>query len=86
MPDGTLPQPGGWNRFSLEVSDLTSTVEELANAGVHFRNEIVDGVGGQLRSRGATVPERHRRGCWWGADPRRGSVGKPDRTVRAGAA
>jgi catechol 2,3-dioxygenase-like lactoylglutathione lyase family enzyme len=25
MPDGTKPQPGGWNRFSLEVSDLAGT-------------------------------------------------------------
>jgi catechol 2,3-dioxygenase-like lactoylglutathione lyase family enzyme len=24
MPDGTLPTPGGWNRFSLEVDDLTA--------------------------------------------------------------
>jgi catechol 2,3-dioxygenase-like lactoylglutathione lyase family enzyme len=22
MPDGTLPEPGGWNRFMLEVSDI----------------------------------------------------------------
>ena len=29
MPDGTRPEPGGWNRFSLEVDDLTSRVEEL---------------------------------------------------------
>jgi hypothetical protein len=26
MPDGTLPQPGGWNRFSLEVTDLEHVV------------------------------------------------------------
>jgi catechol 2,3-dioxygenase-like lactoylglutathione lyase family enzyme len=47
MPDGTMPQPGGWNRFSLEVEDLAATVEELRAAGVHFRNEIVDGAGGR---------------------------------------
>lgn len=46
MPDGTLPQPGGWNRISLEVDDLAGTVEKLRAAGVHFRNEIVIGVGG----------------------------------------
>lgn len=46
MPDGTRPQPGGWNRFSLEVTDLTAAVEALRNAGVHFRNDIVTGVGG----------------------------------------
>ena len=47
MPDGTLPEPGGWNRFSLEVSDLEEVVERLRGEGVHFRNEIVTGVGGK---------------------------------------
>ncbi len=46
MPDGTVPEPGGWNRFSLEVSDLASTVEELRGCGARFRNDIVTGVGG----------------------------------------
>lgn len=47
MPDGTLPQPGGWNRFSLEVDDLAAAVETLRRAGAHFRNEVVSGVGGK---------------------------------------
>jgi catechol 2,3-dioxygenase-like lactoylglutathione lyase family enzyme len=47
MPDGTPPRPGGWNRFSLEVSDLDRVVESLRTAGVHFRNDIVSGVGGR---------------------------------------
>lgn len=47
MPDGTEPEPGGWNRFALEVSDLADTVEELRAAGAHFRNDIVTGVGGK---------------------------------------
>jgi catechol 2,3-dioxygenase-like lactoylglutathione lyase family enzyme len=47
MPDGSLPAPGGWNRFSLEVSDLDATVAALRDAGTRFRNEIVDGVGGR---------------------------------------
>ena len=47
MPDGTRPEPGGWNRFSLEVSDLAATVDELREADVHFRNDIVVGVGGK---------------------------------------
>ena len=29
MPDGTMQQPGGWNRFSIEVPDLEATVVEL---------------------------------------------------------
>jgi catechol 2,3-dioxygenase-like lactoylglutathione lyase family enzyme len=47
MPDGTLPAPGGWNRFSLEVTDLAQAVDDLRQAGVHFRNDIVEGVGGK---------------------------------------
>lgn len=47
MPDGTLPQPGGWNRFSLEVSDLAATVAALRADDAHFRNDIVEGVGGK---------------------------------------
>ncbi|HEY1618711.1 MAG TPA: VOC family protein [Streptosporangiaceae bacterium] len=47
MPDGTIPEPGGWNRFSIEVSDLAATVEALRTAGTHFRNDIVTGVGGK---------------------------------------
>jgi hypothetical protein len=47
MPDGTLPTPGGWNRFSLEVSDLSAIVDRLRTHGVHFRNDIVTGVGGK---------------------------------------
>ncbi|MGH3287099.1 MAG: VOC family protein [Streptosporangiaceae bacterium] len=47
MPDGTLPQPGGWNRFAVEVPDLDATVAELRRAGVRFRNDVVTGVGGK---------------------------------------
>jgi catechol 2,3-dioxygenase-like lactoylglutathione lyase family enzyme len=47
MPDGTLPQPGGWNRFTLEVPDLDATVARLRDAGARFRNDIVDGMGGR---------------------------------------
>lgn len=47
MPDGTLPTPGGWNRISLEVTDLDGHVTSLRAAGAHFRNEIVTGVGGR---------------------------------------
>jgi catechol 2,3-dioxygenase-like lactoylglutathione lyase family enzyme len=47
MPDGRVPEPGGWNRFSIEVADLEATVEKLRLAGTHFRNDIVAGVGGK---------------------------------------
>ncbi|HXA88992.1 MAG TPA: VOC family protein [Mycobacterium sp.] len=47
MSDGRLPEPGGWNRFMLEISDLDGEVERLREAGVRFRNDIVAGVGGK---------------------------------------
>ena len=47
MPDGTLPAPGGWNRFAIEVTDLDSLVGSLQKQGARFRNEIVSGVGGR---------------------------------------
>ena len=47
MPDGTKQEPGGWNRFAIEVDDLAATVARLRSAGAQFRNEIVTGVGGK---------------------------------------
>lgn len=47
MPDGTLPEPGGWNRFEIEVPDLDAVVASLRAHGAHFRNDIVIGVGGR---------------------------------------
>jgi catechol 2,3-dioxygenase-like lactoylglutathione lyase family enzyme len=47
MPDGTMPMPGGWNRFSLEVDDLDGLVTRLRDAGASFRNDVVTGVGGR---------------------------------------
>jgi catechol 2,3-dioxygenase-like lactoylglutathione lyase family enzyme len=47
MPDGTTPRPGGWNRFSIEIPDLSTTVTRLRRDGVQFRNNLVTGVGGK---------------------------------------
>ncbi len=47
MPDGTQQLPGGWNRFAIEVTNINSIVEELRKVGVHFRNNIVVGIGGK---------------------------------------
>ena len=47
MPDGRRPEPGGWNRFAIEVTDLEGLVSTLRDAGAKFRNEIVTGVGGK---------------------------------------
>lgn len=46
MPDGTKPEPGGWNRISIQVGDLVGIVERLRKSNVSFRNEIVHGIGG----------------------------------------
>jgi glyoxylase I family protein len=47
MPDGRQPQPGGWNRFVIEVDDLQSVVDRMKQAGVSFRNDIITGPGGK---------------------------------------
>lgn len=46
MPDGTRPVPGGWNRISLEVTDLEAEVARLRGSELRFRNEVVTGIGG----------------------------------------
>jgi catechol 2,3-dioxygenase-like lactoylglutathione lyase family enzyme len=46
MPDGRMPEPGGWNRIQIQVENLEETVQRLRAAGASFRNEIVKGAGG----------------------------------------
>jgi catechol 2,3-dioxygenase-like lactoylglutathione lyase family enzyme len=45
LADGTLPEPGGWNRISLPVADLAATVAVLRDRGVQLRTDIVTSVG-----------------------------------------
>jgi len=45
LPSGDQQMPGGWNRFAIEVRDIEQTVDALRRAGIHFRNEIVRGIG-----------------------------------------
>lgn len=47
MPDGRRPEPGGWNRLVITVGNLETRVDELKQAGLKFRNEIVTGPGGK---------------------------------------
>lgn len=47
MADGTQQAPGGWNRFAIEVEDIETMAEKLKVAGVHFRNNVITGVGGK---------------------------------------
>lgn len=46
MPDGSQPEPGGWNRFVIEVDDLAAVIEGLGADGAVFRNDVVRGPGG----------------------------------------
>lgn len=46
MPDGRKPEPGGWTRFQVIVSDIAAEVARLKGEGVSFRNEVVTGPGG----------------------------------------
>ena len=47
MADGTLPQPGGWNRFAIETPDVAQLANQLREAGARFRSDVIVGVGGK---------------------------------------
>ncbi|GLQ57780.1 VOC family protein [Devosia nitrariae] len=47
MPDGSSPQPGGWNRIQLQSDDLEAEIERLNGLGAKFRNTLVQGRGGK---------------------------------------
>jgi catechol 2,3-dioxygenase-like lactoylglutathione lyase family enzyme len=47
LADGSKPEPGGWNRFQVQVDDLDTTVAELRQAGVDFRGDTITGRGGR---------------------------------------
>lgn len=46
LPDGRTQEPGGSNRLVLQVDDLPSVITAMKNAGLHFRNEMETGPGG----------------------------------------
>jgi predicted enzyme related to lactoylglutathione lyase len=45
--DGSVPEPGGWNRLVLEVGDLDEAVSGLQKSGGRVRTEPVTGKGGR---------------------------------------
>lgn len=47
MPDGSVPAPGGWLRFQVEVTDIEATVAKLKAAGARLRSEVIAGQGGK---------------------------------------
>lgn len=53
LADGSRPEPGGWNRFQLQVDDLDAAVEDMRKVGADLRIDVIDGRGG----RQALVPD-----------------------------
>jgi len=53
LADGARPEPGGWNRFQLEVDDLDEVVAGVRKAGAELRGDVIIGRGG----RQALVPD-----------------------------
>ena len=53
LADGSRPEPGGWNRFQLQVDDLDVAVADVRKAGVDIRGDVITGRGG----RQALVPD-----------------------------
>jgi catechol 2,3-dioxygenase-like lactoylglutathione lyase family enzyme len=47
LADGTLPEPGGWNRFAIEVPDAAAAADRLSGQGVRLRSGVITGVGGK---------------------------------------
>lgn len=47
MPDGSVPAPGGWNRFQLSIDDLDDRIADLRSRGIEFRGDLVEGRGGR---------------------------------------
>jgi catechol 2,3-dioxygenase-like lactoylglutathione lyase family enzyme len=47
MPDGRVPEPGGWNRIALTVDDVEAEFSRLRAGGVQFRSDVITGVGGK---------------------------------------
>jgi catechol 2,3-dioxygenase-like lactoylglutathione lyase family enzyme len=47
LADGSRPEPGGWNRFQLQVDDLDQTIAGLRKADVALRGDVISGRGGR---------------------------------------
>ena len=47
LKDGSLPQPGGWNRLVIEVANLDDTMRQLEATGARFRSKPIKGPGGR---------------------------------------
>lgn len=45
--DGSMPEPGGWNRFQIMTSDLDAEIKRLKSEGATFKTDINTGAGGR---------------------------------------
>jgi catechol 2,3-dioxygenase-like lactoylglutathione lyase family enzyme len=47
LSDGGRPEPGGWNRFQLQVDDLDEAVATMRKGDVELRGDVITGRGGR---------------------------------------
>ena len=47
LKDGSLPQPGGWNRLVVEVKDIDAAMAKITATGARSRSAPVKGPGGR---------------------------------------
>jgi len=47
LKDGSVPEPGGWNRLVIEVKDIDETLASLAALGAKVRSKPISGPGGR---------------------------------------
>jgi catechol 2,3-dioxygenase-like lactoylglutathione lyase family enzyme len=47
LADGSVPQPGGWNRLVIQVDDLDAAMAALKPTGARFRSDPIQGPGGR---------------------------------------
>jgi catechol 2,3-dioxygenase-like lactoylglutathione lyase family enzyme len=47
LSDGSVPEPGGWNRFQLAVDDLDRELARITAVGAGTRGDVVEGRGGR---------------------------------------
>ena len=47
LSNGSKPEPGGWNRFVVQVPDLDVAMSDVKAKGGHFRADPIKGPGGR---------------------------------------
>ena len=47
MPDGAVPEPGGWNRIQFMVDNIEDFIKKLKKDNATFPSDLITGVGGK---------------------------------------